>query len=67
MKFYMVREFLVILFLLAITTLAIFTFSVALILSQETLIWAIVWTKASITRFARFARMSPEGPNLRRR
>ncbi len=67
MKFYMLREFLVILFLLAVTTLAIFTFSVALILSQETLLWTILWTKAGITRFARFVRVSPEAPSLRRR
>ncbi len=64
MKYYMLREFLVVLLLLAIATLTILTFSVALILSQEGLLWAILWTKTGVTRFARFARLNPEPPDL---
>ncbi len=45
LKYYMVREILVVLLLLAVATLTILTFSVALILSQEGLLWAILWTK----------------------
>jgi hypothetical protein len=64
MKYYMVREILVVLLLLAVATLTILTFSVALILSQEGLLWAILCAKTGVTRFARFARLSPEAPDL---
>lgn len=60
----MVREILVVLLLLAVATLTILTFSVALILSQEGLLWAILWTKTGVTRLARFARLSPETPSF---
>ena len=67
MKFYMVREFLGVLLLVAAATSTILMFSVALVLSQEGLLWAILCTKTGVARFARFARVSPEAPNLRRR
>jgi hypothetical protein len=64
MTFYMVREILVGLLLLAVATLTILTFSVALVLSQEGILWAVFWAKTGVTRLARFARLSPETPSL---
>jgi hypothetical protein len=64
MKSYMVREILVVLLLLAIATVAIVIFSVALILCYEGLAWAIHSTRTGVTRLAGLAGLSPEAPSL---
>ncbi len=64
MNYYVVREILVVLALLAAAFLTLLLFSVALLLSQEGLVWAVLWAKSGVTRFARFARLIPEAPDL---
>jgi|HubBroStandDraft_6_1064221.scaffolds.fasta_scaffold00321_5 hypothetical protein len=64
MKYYMVREVLVVLLLLAVATMTILTFSIALILSQEGLLWTFSWVKSGVTRIALFAGLSSEASNL---
>ena len=64
MNYYLVREILVVLALLAAASLTLLAVSVALLLSQEGLIWAVLWTKTGVTRIARFARLIPEAPDL---
>jgi hypothetical protein len=63
-KFYTLREILVVVLLLAIATLTILAFSVALILCREGMVWAILWTKSGFARFARLAGLRPGAPNL---
>jgi hypothetical protein len=64
LKFYMLMEILVVLLLLAISTVTIVAFFVALILCQAGLLWAILSMKTGFTRLARLAGLSPEAPDL---
>ena len=64
MKSYMVMEILVVLLLLAISTVTILAFFVALILCQAGLLWAILSMKTGVTRLACLAGLSPEAPDL---
>ena len=64
MKSYMVMEMLVVLLLLAISTVTILASVVALILCQAGLLWAILSMKTGVTRLARLAGLSPEAPDL---
>jgi hypothetical protein len=64
MKSYMVMEILVVLLLLAISTVTILAFVVALILCQTGLFWAILSLKTGVTRLGRLAEVSPEAPDL---
>ena len=64
MKSYMVMEILVVLLLLAISTVTILAFFVALILCQAGLLWAILSMKTGVTRLACLAALSPEAPDL---
>jgi hypothetical protein len=64
MKSYMVMEMLVVLLLLAISTVTILAFFVALILCQAGLLWAILSMKTGVTRLARLAGLSAEAPDL---
>ena len=64
MKSYMVMEILVVLLLLAISTVTILAFFVALILCQAGLLWAILSMKTGVTRLARLAGLSAEAPDL---
>ena len=64
MKSYMVMEILVVLLLLAISTVTILASVVALILCQAGLLWAILSMKTGVTRLARLAGLSPEAPDL---
>jgi len=64
MKYYMVREVLVVLLLPAVAMLTVLALSVALILSQEGLLWAISWMKRGVTRIALLAGLSSEASNL---
>jgi hypothetical protein len=64
LKYYAVRELLVVLLLPAVAMLTILTFSIALILSQEGLLWAILWMKSGVTRFALLGGLTSETPNL---
>jgi hypothetical protein len=64
MKYYIVREILVVLLLPAVAMLTILTVSVALILGQEGLLWAVFWMKSGVTRFGHLAGLSSEAPSL---
>jgi hypothetical protein len=63
-KYYIVREILVVLLLPAVAMLTILALSVVLILSQEGLLRAISCMKSGVTRFALLAGLSSEAPNL---
>jgi hypothetical protein len=52
MNFYTVQEFLVVLFLLAVSTATILVFAVACILFQEGIRRAILWAKTGVMRLA---------------
>jgi hypothetical protein len=64
MKSYMVMEILVVLLLLAISTVTILAFVVGLILCEAGLLWSILSMKTGVTRLARLAGFSPEAPDL---
>ncbi len=63
MKPYLVQETLVVLLLLAVSTVAILVFSIALILSQEGIRWAVLRAKTSVVRLAGLAGLSSEAPH----
>lgn len=52
MNFYTVQEFLVVLFLLAVSTATILVIAVAFILFQEGIRWAVLWAKTGVIRLA---------------
>jgi hypothetical protein len=52
MDLYMVEEFLVVLFLLAVSTATILVFAVAFILFQEGIRRAVLWLKTGVMRLA---------------